>query len=63
MQEIRCQKCNKIIAKAYVMRLISEHPASLTECGVKYIEIKCPGNYRDENGKNVQCKTLNKIVI
>jgi hypothetical protein len=27
------------------------------------LEIRCPHNYRDENGKNVQCKTLNKIVI
>ncbi len=55
MTEFRCTKCNKLLAK-----IEGDVP---TLKGSVNITIKCPHNYRDGNGKNVQCKTFNSIVI
>ena len=74
MQEIRCQnqQCNKIIAKVKYKKdkfiVMSESKETVENILNAYndcteVEIQCPHNYRNESGKNVQCKTLNKVII
>lgn len=73
MHEIRCFKCHKVIGKSdtYKGHLIGgkimthdQKPVEATlKVGVdKIVDIKCPHNYR-ENEKNVQCKTMNSVVV
>lgn len=74
MQELRCVKCHKVIGKSPTLEgyltkdqlnvyvALDGSFKKLSEKD-KVVEIQCPHNYRDENGKNVQCKALNKVVI
>jgi len=73
MQEIRCTKCNKLLAKTENGAISLEQNTEMTAGpfpmgeivplrNVK-IEIQCPHNYRNKEGKNIQCKTLNSIMI
>ena len=69
MQEIRCKQCGKKLAEiegdAVTFEAVSSPVGvdSSNKGGRKRIEIKCPHNYRNKEGKSVQCKTLNSIVV
>jgi hypothetical protein len=70
MQEIRCTKCNKLLCKVSfpikpggIMEVSEEVGINGVKKNGETLEIKCPHNYRNAEGKSVQCKMLNIIMI
>lgn len=67
MQEIRCEKCGKLLCKTNVpighgfMEVDSDMIRNITP-REKYVEIKCPHRV-NQDGKNVPCGAINRIEI